>query len=567
MIGRVLDGRYEITKLLGRGGMGVVYLARDEASSREVVVKMIAPVLRDDEEAVARFEREARRLKGLDHPNIVRFLDYGCEDDLSYLVMEYVDGELLRDVLERHKKLSFREFVPIASQVLKGVGYAHSRDVLLRDIKPSNIMLCQRHGRRNFVKLLDFGLAKIREGELPITTTHVLGTIGYMAPEVLRGASFDLRGDVYALGVLFYRMLSGRLPFQAETQEAIFSQTLNEAPPRLEDLLGDKGVPPGFYDLVHRCLEKDPDVRPADANAIVEELIDVVPAALFRLPRAPRPTGPAVPWEFSDQYPTLDPPSGGTNITRLPTTASEPPASSTNPSVAVDPSRTGVPSPPSGKLSWAWAAMVVLALAAGATYFGLPRQEVDLTRATAEQVAQAAVAAPEPIPSTHRLSSSEISRRLRDAERASLQGNYAEAIEAYLDVLDELPDHALAASGLERVRAAAKGAEVGTPPELPPPPPSPAEEVEVEPTPKRAASPRSRTNGEAVAKARAPEAPESESPSGSSSETPAATTSEAPVASAEPASTPVADERRRGSHLLPTASSTSARTTGLLPLQ
>jgi len=565
MIGKTLDGRYEITKLLGRGGMGVVYLACDEDSSREVVVKMIAPVLRDDEEAVARFEREARRLKGLDHPNIVRFLDYGCEDDLSYIVMEYVDGELLRDVLERQKKLSFREFVPIASQVLKGVGYAHSRDVLLRDIKPSNIMLCQRHGRRNFVKLLDFGLAKIREGELPITTTHVLGTIGYMAPEVLRGATFDLRGDVYALGVLFYRMLSGRLPFQADTQEAIFSQTLNEAPPRLEDLVRDPTIPAGFYELVHRCLEKDPELRPADAKAVVEGLIDVVPAALFRLPRAPRSTGPATAWEFSDQYPTLDPPSGGTNITPL-SAAESSPATSSNPPVTVGAHPAAVST--SGRRSWAWAAMLILALAAGATYFGLPRADLEGAEAALDRVAQAAVAAPEAVaPAPEPATMSAVSQRLREAERAALQGDYAAAIEGYLDVLDADPDHAAALSGLERARASAKAAEAAAQQAEPASQADEAQEADVPPPPTTASeeastskrtSARTRTRSE-----RSSDTPREQEKTAAMSDAPA----EAPEASTEPTTTAATDRNHRGSHLLPTGNTTGPRTGGLLPLR
>jgi len=285
VIGHLLDGRYAITKLLGRGGMGVVYLATDRDAGTDVVIKMISPALRYDDETVARFHREARRLRGLDHPNIVRFLDSGHEGDLSYLVMEYIDGELLTNVLRRQGRLSYVEFVPIAAQILKGVGHAHSRDVLLRDIKPSNIMLCERKGRTSFVKLLDFGLAKIQQGELPITTAHVLGPAGYIAPEVLRGATLDLRVDVYALGALFYLLLSGRPPFEAVDQAAVFTQTLHEVPPPLIGLSVDRAAPAGLLELVHLCLEKDPDRRPTDANQVIEELIDVVPAMLFRLPR------------------------------------------------------------------------------------------------------------------------------------------------------------------------------------------------------------------------------------------------------------------------------------------
>jgi len=496
MIGQVVNGRYTITQLLGRGGMGVVYLAHDqrrsEGSPKEVVIKMIAPILRDDAEAVARFEREARRLQALDHPNIVHFLGYGREEELSYLVMEYVDGELLLNVLEASKKLGFRDFVPIASQILKGVGYAHSRDVLLRDIKPSNVMLCEQHGRRNFVKLLDFGLAKVRQGEVPITTTHVLGTAGYIAPEVLRGAEYDLRGDVYALGVLFYRMLSGRLPLAGTEHEALIANTLHAEPPPLESIIKDPAIPPGLFTLIHRCLAKDPDARPEDANAMVEELIDVVPAHLFRLPRAARrgtnPTSPA--WEFSDQYPLHESPSGPAASRPSPTAAAldrtasqtvrettedQAPAPANAPVAAAAPRAT----PPRGGAWWIGLGVTAAAFAVGAAVFvtrARPETEPhDAQATTTAPVAHAAVAATTaaPLVTTQEV----VSQRLRDAERAHLQGNHQAAIDAYLDVLDLVPDHALATSGLQRVREEVAAA-MARPPEpasasteMPPPPP------------------------------------------------------------------------------------------------
>jgi hypothetical protein len=177
--------------------------------------------------------------------------------------------------------------VPIAAQVLKGVGHAHSREMMIRDIKPSNIMLCQRKGRSNFVKVLDFGLAKFMRNEVPLTEGYVLGTAGYLAPEAIVGGPLDLRVDVYALGVLFYHMLAGAPPFAGCEDATIFYKTINERPRPLVELLPENhGVPEGLLELIDDCLAKDASQRPADANIVVERLIDVVPATFFRLPSA-----------------------------------------------------------------------------------------------------------------------------------------------------------------------------------------------------------------------------------------------------------------------------------------
>jgi serine/threonine protein kinase len=287
LIGHALGGKYVIKRLIGRGGVGLVYLAEQLDVDREVVVKLLAPNWADDDEALARFEREARRLSGLKHPNIVTMLDYGKEGRRAYLVMEYLQGESLTDYVERQGRLTLEEFVPIAAQILKGIGHTHSREMMVRDIKPANIMLCIRKGRANFVKILDFGLAKLTKGEQAITEEHVMGTVGFLSPEQIRGDEIDLRVDVYALGVLFYYMLSGHLPFEGDNNATVFYKTINEPPRRLTGLLPEgHDIPEGLIDLIHACLEKDREDRPSNADEIVEGLIDVVPAAMFRLPRA-----------------------------------------------------------------------------------------------------------------------------------------------------------------------------------------------------------------------------------------------------------------------------------------
>ncbi|WP_181197607.1 serine/threonine-protein kinase [Enhygromyxa salina] len=287
LIGQTLGGKYTIDELIGRGGMGHVYSATstEGGATRDLVVKMIAPPLAQQPQAMARFEREAKRLDGLRHSNIVEMYDYGREGGRAYIVMEFVDGELLSDFMARKGRLTLAEFVPIAAQILKGVGHAHSRDLMVRDIKPANVMLCERKGRANFVKIIDFGLAKMLEGDEDITKQHFIGTSGYLSPEQIKGLEIDLRVDVYALGVLFYQMLSGRMPFEAENDTTLLYKHVHEFPTPLSEVLpDDHEVPDELVHLLHDCLEKDPDQRPRDANEIVEKLIDCVPMAMFKLP-------------------------------------------------------------------------------------------------------------------------------------------------------------------------------------------------------------------------------------------------------------------------------------------
>lgn len=289
LVGRLIAERYRVLEVIGRGGMGVVFSATDEHGGPDVVIKFLAAEWTGDPDAAARFEREARRLSALQHPNIVRMRDYGHDEGRAYLVLEFVRGQPLTQRLRTATRLSLQEFVPIAAQILKGVGHAHSRGVVLRDIKASNVMVCDRKGRSDFVVLLDFGLAKRLEGETPITREHVMGTAGYIAPETLSGEkTAGLGSDVYALGVLFWTMLVGTPPFDAEDEAAVLYKTVHEPVPDLQETLGeDAALPKRLAALIERCLSKSPGDRPKDANAIVEALIDAVPARMFRLPRVP----------------------------------------------------------------------------------------------------------------------------------------------------------------------------------------------------------------------------------------------------------------------------------------
>ncbi len=309
--GAVIGGRYTIVRLLARGGVGLVYLARQAVTNEPVVVKVLAANLIGDAETRARFDREAQRLRSVTHPNIVSMISYGVDHGQAhgsaFLVMEYLEGELLSAYAARKGPLSLADFTPIAAQILKAVGYAHGMGLMHRDLKPSNIMLCTRKGRANFVKVLDFGMAKLVEGERDITSEQIVGTANYLSPEQIKGEDIDARVDVYALGVMFYNLLAGHLPFKADNNAALLYKHVHEPPPPLAQALAPgHDIPPKLIALVHRCLAKDRSERFADATAVVEALVACAPAKLFHLPVASGGTASAsssyavLPTELAD---------------------------------------------------------------------------------------------------------------------------------------------------------------------------------------------------------------------------------------------------------------------------
>ena len=283
-----MGGRYQVDRLIGRGGMGLVYLGRELLEDRELVLKMLAPHWADEPSAVGRFEREGKRLSELRHPNIVELFDIGHEDDHPYIVMEFIRGIPLRKVLKKKGRLAPAEFFPIAAQLLEAVAYAHSKGVMLRDIKPSNVMLCEQGGKANFVKVLDFGLAKMVDGDdVEITKTNVIGTAGFLAPELIRGGEIDVRVDVYALSIMFFIMLTGSSPILGENDGAILYNHVHGTPRAFEDALPQgTEVPPGLRGLVYKAMSKEASNRHANAGEMLEELRGLVPAEAFELPSA-----------------------------------------------------------------------------------------------------------------------------------------------------------------------------------------------------------------------------------------------------------------------------------------
>ena len=290
LIGQTIGGQYTLQRFLGQGSKARVFLATHRTLHRTVVVHLLNVPWGDDPAAVARFEEQSRALRGIEHPNIAAIIDFGREPGRVFVVSEFVEGKLLSAYVKQLGRLTLEGFVPIAAQILKGLGTTHSRGLVHRDLKPSNIVLVEEQGRANYVKILDLGLAQVLEGPPRDEDTPVVGTPDYLAPEQILNKPVDVRTDVYSLGVVFYQMLSGKLPFVGEGTSgarSVLYKHVNDKPiPLTEALPPGSNVPEGLIDLVHDCLAKNPDNRPADANEIVERMIDSVPAALFRLPIA-----------------------------------------------------------------------------------------------------------------------------------------------------------------------------------------------------------------------------------------------------------------------------------------
>lgn len=258
-------GHYEIQSLLGAGGMGEVYRGHDPRLDRDVAIKILPYLFTEDPERLHRFEQEARATAALSHPNILAIYDIGTtEDGISYLVSELLQGETLRQCLTRGR-LPMRKAIDLTLQMAEGLAAAHEKGIIHRDLKPENVFLT----KDGHLKILDFGLAKLIDSQVAspngrtltrVTTAGaMMGTVGYMPPEQVRGLAVDQRSDIFAVGAVIYEMLSGKRAFQGETTADTIDAILNRDPGPLRE--NNPAVPPAFERVVQRCLEKNPDER------------------------------------------------------------------------------------------------------------------------------------------------------------------------------------------------------------------------------------------------------------------------------------------------------------------
>ena len=279
-VGRLVGGRFRITRILGEGGMGVVYAGEQQMGSsvRKVAIKTLHPHLSHDPAILARFHRECGTVAGLEHPNTIKVYDFGSTDDGTlYIAMEFVEGRSLDKLIEEGP-LGPARVVAILKQVAGALDEAHGQGIVHRDLKPENVVLSARLGNPDFVKVLDFGIAARRESadrqkEQKLTQQGmVLGTPPYMSPEQFTGQEIDRRSDVYSLGVMTYEMLTGRLPFRADTAWQWATEHMTAQPYPIEQTPNGASIPRAMRDVVLRSLAKRPEERPQTAGEFVQAL-------------------------------------------------------------------------------------------------------------------------------------------------------------------------------------------------------------------------------------------------------------------------------------------------------
>jgi serine/threonine-protein kinase len=324
LIGQTI-GKYKIVEVLGRGGMAEVYKAYQESLDRHVAIKLMHAFLADEEDFLSRFQREARAMAALSHTNIVSVYDFDVQNGTYYIVMEYVSGGTLKQTLEGMaalgERLPLSNTVQIILEIADALAYAHSRGMVHRDIKPANIMI-NDDGR---AVLTDFGIAKILSGPSFTATGAMIGTPAYMSPEQGLGQPGDERSDIYALGVLFFQMATGRLPYDADTPLAVILKHVNEPIP--EPTIIDARVPEAIHKVILKSMAKDPKERYQSANAMANDLRaavrvsnlalgGVIPAELLQEKPTPPPmrTLPASPSGMAE---TMLPAPAGADLTRV----------------------------------------------------------------------------------------------------------------------------------------------------------------------------------------------------------------------------------------------------------
>lgn len=279
MIGRLIDGRYQVRSRIARGGMATVYLATDLRLERRVAVKVMHGHLADDSQFKQRFIQEARSAARLAHPNVVNVFDQGQDADSAYLVMEYLPGITLRDLLQEYGSLTSQQTIDISEAVLSGLAAAHKAGIVHRDLKPENVLLAD-DGR---IKIGDFGLARAASANTA-TGAALLGTIAYLSPELVTRGVADTRSDIYAVGIMMFEMLTGEQPFKGEQPMQIAYQHANDTVPAPSGK--NPKVPAELDELVLWATARDPEQRPRDAKAMLDQLHDTESLLRSALPTA-----------------------------------------------------------------------------------------------------------------------------------------------------------------------------------------------------------------------------------------------------------------------------------------
>lgn len=265
--GKRLDGRYEIKELIGAGGMAMVYSARDVIDDRPVAIKILRDEFLGNAEFIRRFKNESKAIAVLSHPNIVKVYDVSFGDMIQYIVMEYIDGITLKEYIAKKKAVSWRETVHFVTQILKALQHAHEKGIIHRDIKPQNIMLLED----GTIKVTDFGIARFENNETKTMTDKAIGSVHYISPEQARGESTDAKSDIYSLGVMMYEMLTGKLPFEADSAVSVAIMQLQSDPKPLREINSE--IPVGLEEITIKAMQKDPAKRYSSAAEMYADLL------------------------------------------------------------------------------------------------------------------------------------------------------------------------------------------------------------------------------------------------------------------------------------------------------
>ncbi len=266
IIGRKLDGRYEIQEIIGVGGMAVVYKAYDSIDDRIVAVKVLKEEYLKNDEFRRRFKNESKAVAVLSHPNIVKVYDVSFGDRIQYIVMEFIDGITLKEYIEQQNVLTWKEAVHFLVQILRALEHAHERGIVHRDIKPQNIMMLED----GTIKVTDFGIARFAHSETKTMTDKAIGSVHYISPEQARGGATDEKSDIYSVGVMLYEMLTGKLPFEADNAVSVAIMQMQEDPKHPREI--NPEIPEGLEDITLHAMQKDPEQRYKSAAEMLEDI-------------------------------------------------------------------------------------------------------------------------------------------------------------------------------------------------------------------------------------------------------------------------------------------------------
>lgn len=264
--GKRLDGRYEIQELIGVGGMAMVYRAYDTIDDKTVAIKILKDEFLGNDEFIRRFKNESKAIAVLSHPNIVKVYDVSFGDRIQYIVMEYIDGITLKEYISHQHQIPWKEAVHFTVQILQALQHAHEKGVVHRDVKPQNIMLLQD----GTIKVTDFGIARFSNTETRTMTDKAIGSVHYIAPEQARGDVTDGKADIYSVGVMLYEMLTGKLPFEADSAVSVAIMQLQNDPKPLREI--NENIPEGLEEITLKAMRKDPKQRYASAKEMLEAI-------------------------------------------------------------------------------------------------------------------------------------------------------------------------------------------------------------------------------------------------------------------------------------------------------